>query len=552
MNISKEELITVLSSFNPWWRNEAISDLKRWRRAAYGELFTWVDAPPVPRAILLSGARQVGKTTLLLQVIDDLLKNGVPAANILYTTFDHPIIKLAGIDTVLAAWRAREPKVSGIEYLFLDEAQFIRDSGTWIKHQVDFNKERRIIFTGSAMPLIHKEQESGVGRWHNIRLTTLSFYEYLQIKQHPYKDIFNSLSKDYFNFEKIKNDSFDYETIFSDEKNQSFRKNYLSKLELENSKTKINFENFLINFFKPPIELSPLPQLKSLQELFNWSQEKFYQISELAIPYVGHFHEYLVRGGFPQTAQIEDINQAQRLLREDIIDKVLKRDMTALFGVRRVLDLEQTFLYLCLHDGGLLDMQNLCSNLEVKRPTAQHFIELLEASHLIYRLQPFGYGKEVLRAKYKVYLADAAIAPAVLLKGKSVIDNPEALGIATETATYKHLLTRYYSQNVRFTYGHGDKNREVDLIAEFDGQIVPFEVKYRAQHTGARELKGLIDFCKKKSIERAYVITKSLDDFGLLKIPNVETRIMRIPAPLLCYWMGEAELTSQNNFSVDV
>ena len=33
-----------------------------------------------------------------------------------------------------------------------------------------------------------------------------------------------------------------------------------------------------------------------------------------------------------QTAQVE-INQAQRLLREDIIDKVLKRDMTALFGV---------------------------------------------------------------------------------------------------------------------------------------------------------------------------------------------------------------------------
>lgn len=52
-------------------------------------------------------------------------------------------------------------------------------------------------------------------------------------------------------------------------------------------------------------------------------------------------------------------------------------------GVRRVLDLEHAFLYLCLHDGGLLDMVDLCSNLEVKRPTAQHFIELLEAMHLI-------------------------------------------------------------------------------------------------------------------------------------------------------------------------
>ena len=50
---------------------------------------------------------------------------------------------------------------------------------------------------------------------------------------------------------------------------------------------------------------------------------------------------------------------AQKLLREDIVDKLLKRDMTALYGVRRVLELEQTFLYLCLHDGGLLDMADL-------------------------------------------------------------------------------------------------------------------------------------------------------------------------------------------------
>jgi hypothetical protein len=44
----------------------------------------------------------------------------------------------------------------------------------------------------------------------------------------------------------------------------------------------------------------------------------------------GHFHEYLLRGGFPQLARISDLVDAQRLLREDIVDKVLKRDMTAL------------------------------------------------------------------------------------------------------------------------------------------------------------------------------------------------------------------------------
>lgn len=476
MKVSKDKLRAVLAQFNPWWRGQSVPDLPRWHRAAFKELHNWMVAPPAPRAMLLSGARQIGKTTLMLQAVDALLRAGVRPGNILYATFDHPILKLAGIEAVLDAWREREPPEEGKEYLFLDEAQFIRDWGTWVKHQVDFRKERRIAFTGSAMPLVEAGQESGVGRWHTIRLTTLSFYEYLQIKN---------------------------------------------------------------------LTLPPLPRLRSLRELFDWPQTDVYRAREIAVPYVGHFHEYLVRGGFPQTSQIDSITQAQRLMREDIIDKVLKRDMTALFGVRRVLDLENTFLYLCLHDGGLLDMGDLCANMEIKRPTAQHFIELLESTHLIYRLQPFGYGKDILRARYKIYLADAAIAPAVMLKGKAVLEDPGALGVATETAVFKHLYARYYAQNVKFSYWRGKKEREVDLVAEVGGEVIPFEVKYRTQHTGARELKGLIELCEQKNISRGYVVTKSLDDFGLMTgMPSngAGTKIMRIPATLLCYWMGASEL----------
>lgn len=474
MRISKDELVTVLGQFNPWWRSEPIADLPGWQRAAFRELYTWVTNPPAPRAVLLSGARQVGKTTLLLQAANKLLAEGTPAANILYATFDHPVLKLAGIEAVIDAWRSREPKAAGPEYLLLDEAQFIRDWGTWVKHQVDFNKLRRITFTGSAMPLVEEDQESGVGRWHTIKLTTLSFYEYVQLKK---------------------------------------------------------------------LKLRPLPPVRSLRELFDWDDRVFIHTREVAEDYVGHFHEYLTRGGFPQTAQVESITQAQRLLREDIIDKVLKRDMTALFGVRRVLDLEHTFLYLCMHDGGLLNISDLSSNLEVKRPTAQHFIELLEATHLIYRLPPFGYGKDVLKGRFKVYLADAAIAPAVLLKGKGILDDPTALGVATETAVFKHLFARYYGQNVRFTYWRGKRDVEVDLVAEVGNELIPFEVKYRTQHTGLRDLKGLLELCQRKPIERAYVVTKSIADFGrLLGTEEGTTKIMRLPAPLLCYWLGETEV----------
>ena len=67
MRVSKEELVAVLAQFNPWWRGEAIAALPIWRRAAFRELQAWMTQPPAPRAVLLSGARQIGKTTLLLQ-----------------------------------------------------------------------------------------------------------------------------------------------------------------------------------------------------------------------------------------------------------------------------------------------------------------------------------------------------------------------------------------------------------------------------------------------------------------------------------------------------
>ncbi|MDR3673600.1 MAG: ATP-binding protein [Holophaga sp.] len=471
---TQAELTSVLRHYNPWWTGGTLSDLPPWPRAAFNELIQWLSAPPAGRALLLAGARQIGKTTLFLQCIERLLKNGVPPGNILYVTFDHPLLKLHGLAGVVQLWREVEPAADGPEYLFLDEIQSTQDWQTWLKHQVDFNKGRRIAVTGSATPLTTEGQESGVGRWHTLQLATLSFFEFMQIKGLP----------------------------------------------------------------EPRI-----PMVSSLQTLFDWQASDFNRVSADAASIIGHFHDYLLRGGFPQCALMDSLTMAQKLLREDIVDKVLKRDMTALFGVRRIVELEHTFLYLCLHDGDLLDLPQLCSNLGLKRSTVMSFIDLFEATHLIYRLKPYGYGKEVLRGRVKVYLADAAIAPSVLLKGKGLLDDGPALGRAVETAFFKHVFTRYYRQSVGFSYWRGPKDLEVDIIADLEGKLVPFEVKYRSQHTDPRDLKGLAQFCKEKAVRRGYVITRELPDFGVMELHG--TPVLKIPAPLACYWLsqGEAELS---------
>lgn len=478
MIASPAELFGVLRQYNPWWSGGRFPDLPKWRRAAFQEILAWAEQPPAGRALLLSGARQVGKTTLYLQAIETLLDRGVAPGNIVYATFDHPLLKLIGLDALLRLWREFVPVAEGPEYLFLDEIQVTKDWQVWLKHQVDFEKRRRIAVTGSATPLVTEGQESGVGRWQTIRLATLSFYEYLQLKR---------------------------------------------------------------------LEAPSLPKVDSLLEILAWDDAKRIRVAEEARPLSALFHEYLLRGGFPQSALVESIPLAQKLLREDIVDKVLKRDMTALFGVRRVLELEQVFLYLCLHDGGQLDLQELCKNLQLKRPTVANFISLLEAAHLIYRLMPFGYGKQVLRGRPKIYLADPAIGPGVLLKGKALLDDPDGLGRAVETAFFKHVFTRYYARSIGFSYFRGKRDEEVDIIADLDGQLVPFEVKYRGQnHTGLGDLRGMLEFCTAHGLERGYVITREFSDFSVLTTnPGKNTiQLLKIPAPMACYWLGRSELES--------
>jgi predicted AAA+ superfamily ATPase len=112
-----------------------------------------------------------------------------------------------------------------------------------------------------------------------------------------------------------------------------------------------------------------------------------------------------------------------------------------------------------------------------------------------------------------------------------------------ETAFFKHVVTRYYDQSVAFNYWRGKKDHEVDIIATLGGRLVPFEVKYRSQATGLGELKGMQQFCEERKVARGYVITKEVTDFGVLPlgVPGGAS-VVKIPAPLACYWLGRSEV----------
>ncbi len=58
-------------------------------------------------------------------------------------------------------------------------------------------------------------------------------------------------------------------------------------------------------------------------------------MARLAEPLATHLHEYLLLGVLPEPAMVGDLSRCRRLLREDVVDKVLERDVAALYGLRR-------------------------------------------------------------------------------------------------------------------------------------------------------------------------------------------------------------------------
>ena len=147
-------LVTVtLRDDNPWWRGERLFCLPSLRRWAFDAALSGVQRGLTP-ATVLRGPRQVGKTTLLNQVIDALLAQGVAGWRIFRAQFDElpalrnvtePILELARwyAATVLQKSFNQAAHDGEQAYLFFDDIQNLPDWAPQLKHLVDMHLVRK-------------------------------------------------------------------------------------------------------------------------------------------------------------------------------------------------------------------------------------------------------------------------------------------------------------------------------------------------------------------------------------------------------------------------
>lgn len=127
------------------------------------------------KAIILSGPRQAGKTTLLLEIKARLEREGCVGR---YLNCDLEEERSAA-DTTSAVLLDR--LTDGIDAIFVDEVQRLDDPGLTIKILVDRYPELKILVTGSSsFDLRNRLSDAMTGRYLDFRLYPLSMLEALE------------------------------------------------------------------------------------------------------------------------------------------------------------------------------------------------------------------------------------------------------------------------------------------------------------------------------------------------------------------------------------
>ena len=471
--ISKENILKVLTAFNPWWKTGTVNPKmsKTYKRFAFHEAMKRLDQRDIRRTVVLTGTRRVGKTTIQYQMIETLLERGVAPQKIVFISMDHPMLKLSGVNDVLECYHENIYAEQDV-YYFFDEIQYAQDWDKWLKTIYDMQPDTQVVATGSASPaLIKGNQESGAGRWTVIQVPTMSFYEYCEI----------------------------------------------------------------LNLDRPE-----LPKNFKATQMLHMTQQDRTRIMMQLSKVQNHFNRYLQVGGFPELALADNDLMAQQVMREDVVDKVLKRDLPSLYNIRNATELERIFLYLCNVSSEIVSIEAIAKELSgVSRPTVENYIQYLESANLIYQSWPVDMaGKRVLKAKPKIYIADAAIRNAVLMDD-SLLTDPVEMGKIVETAVYKHVAAFYYQKASSVGYFRGGKkNKEIDIVVDYHnaGNIL-IEVKYR-EGAPISDDDAIAELCAEASA--AIVVTKSASDFGVHNTKSGKD-MLRIPAFAFLYLLGHAE-----------
>ena len=204
----------------------------------------------------------------------------------------------------------------------------------------------------------------------------------------------------------------------------------------------------------------------------------------------------LYRGFYPRIWD-KQLNPTQVL--GDYFETYIQRDLRQLITIKD-LNLFQRFIKLCAgRTGQLLNMNSLANDTGISHTTAGNWLSILEASYIIFLLQPFhrNISKRLVKSP-KLYFYDVGLASFLIdiENEKQIVRDPLRGNLFENMVIAEALKFRFNRGRRSNLYFYRDsKGNEVDLLLLNGPGIFPVEIK--AGMTITRDyFKGLNHFYK--------------------------------------------------------
>lgn len=206
--------------------------------------------------------------------------------------------------------------------------------------------------------------------------------------------------------------------------------------------------------------------------------------------------ENLLRfGSYPEVLDLNEDESQRRL--DEITSNYLYKDILSFEGLKKSGVIKNLLLMLALQLGNEVSYNELAVKLGINRITVQKYLDILEQSFVIFRLNAFSRNlrKEISKS-IKVYFYDLGIR-------NSLIENYNRLDVRTDAgALWENfcIIERKKNNDADFNFVNSYfwrtyDQKEIDYVEEAGGKITGFEFKWN----GNKKYRAPKDFVEKYS-----------------------------------------------------
>lgn len=294
------------------------------------------------------------------------------------------------------------------------------------------------------------------------------------------------------------------------------------------------------DFLLPPLTFCEYIQFKKLDSLVVKSNNGISPYDTINIDALNrHFVEYINFGGYPEVVFSEAIRRNPgQYIKNDIIDKVLLRDLPSLYGISDIQELNKLFVHIAFRSGNEFSYESLSTEAGIKKETIKRYLEYLEAAFLIKVVNRIDQNAKRMQrvTSFKIYLTNPSLRCALFTP---INEDDEFMGSMVETAVFSQWIQGGKTDFFYANWAKGRSKGEVDIVwvdMATQKAISLAEIKWTDRFAeNPTELKSLYSFLSlNPSVKKIFVTSKTR--FGTYDIP--EGKIMFIPVAIYSYWIS--------------